>query len=282
LSVRSPRVAGQFYPGDVDSLRTEIESCFTHDLGPGEPPEEPGDTGEVVGIVVPNAGYAYSGPVAACSYSTLYRDRAPDSFVILGPNHQGAGSGVALYPKGAWKTPLGIAQIDEELTGAILDATGIIDMDERAHAYEHSIEVQLPFLQYLYGDVKIAPISMMMQDLETALEVGGDIADAVDATGTDAAVIASTDFSHYVPADTAKKQDRLVIDRIVDMDPEGVYRVVQENRITMCGYGPVIAAIESSSSMGATEGELIRYATSGDVTPMREVVGYGSLAFRMG
>lgn len=279
MSVRTPRVAGQFYAGGKDSLRKQIEESFVHGLGPGEVPETPGDVGDILGIVVPHAGYSYSGMVAAHSYSALYGDRKPDTFVILGPNHQGSGSGVALYSKGAWKTPLGAAKIDEDLTGAITSVTEIIDIDGRAHQYEHSIEVQLPFLQYLYGEIKFAPISMMIQDADTSIEVAEDIVEAIKATSSNAVIIASTDFSHYVRAEVAEEQDREAIDRIVDMDARGLYRLIQDKGISMCGYGPVMTAIESTSRLGAKRGELIKYATSGDVMPMNEVVGYGALAF---
>ncbi len=280
MNVRRPSFAGQFYDGRPESLRSQIEGAFRSELGPGRPPSEPGDSETILGIVVPHAGYIYSGPVAAWSYSTLYKDRRPGSFVILGPNHQGMGSGVAMYAQGAWQTPLGTAQIDADLAKAITKETSMVDVDERAHAYEHSIEVQLPFLQYLFGEVKFVPISMMMQDLDTSLEVGRDICKAIAATGKKSAIVASTDFSHYVAPDVAHEKDHAAIDRILAMDASGLYKVVEERRISMCGFGPVMAAIEATSKLGATKGELLKYATSGDVMPMRDVVGYAALALR--
>lgn len=279
MNVRRPSVAGQFYEGSPESLRDQIRGCLASRLGPGSPPERPGETEKVLGVVVPHAGYAFSGPVAAWSYSALFQDRVPDTFVILGPNHHGIGSGVALFPEGAWETPLGRAQIDEELAKAILRNTSIIDMDTRAHTYEHSIEVQVPFLQYLYGEVRFVPITMMMQDVDTALEVGRDIYQGIAAAGAKAAVIASTDFSHYVPAEVAYENDHIAIERIVAMDPPGLFRIVEERGISMCGYGPVMATMEATTRMGATEAKLLKYATSGDVSPMREVVGYASISF---
>lgn len=279
MDVRRPSVAGQFYSGSAEGLREQIRSCFKSELGPGQPGDKPGNGDDVQGIVVPHAGYIYSGHVAAWSYHRLFRDRAPGSFVILGPNHHGTGSGVSMYPGGSWETPLGKAIIDEDLAGAIARDTGIIDLDRRAHVYEHSIEVQVPFLQYLYGDIKLVPISMMLQDLETSMEVGGDIARAVSKEDGKVAVVASTDFSHYVSQEVAHENDNLAIDRITEMDSPGLYRVVRDRGISMCGYGPVMATIEATLKMGAKRGSLLKYGTSGDVSPMRDVVGYGAISF---
>lgn len=278
MAVRRPSVAGQFYSGSPEGLRGQIEASFESELGPGLPKGDPGSSNKVIGIVVPHAGYVYSGPVAAWSYRCLYLDRSPDSFVIIGPNHHGVGSGVSMYPRGAWETPLGPVDIDQDLVGAIAGVTDIIDLDERAHAYEHSIEVQVPFLQYLYGEVEIVPISMMLQDLETSQEVGRDIARAIVDSGSRPAILASTDFSHYVSKEVAHENDHLAIERITSMDSPGLYRVVRKRDISMCGFGPVMAAIEATREMGAGKGRLLKYATSGDVMPMREVVGYGAIS----
>lgn len=279
MDVRRPCVAGQFYSGSTEGLREQIDSCFRSDMGPGLPGEKPGSGDEVLGIVVPHAGYAYSGHVAAWSYNRLFQCRRPDSFVVLGPNHHGTGSGVSMYPDGSWETPLGGAEIDVDLARDIKRITGIIDPDRRAHTYEHSIEVQVPFLQYLYGDIKLVPISMMMQDLETSLEVGREIARAILDGGERVVIVASTDFSHYVSQDVANENDNLAIERIIEMDPAGLYRVVRDRGISMCGYGPVMATIETTMKMGAGKGRLLKYATSGDVSPMRDVVGYGAISF---
>ena len=279
LEARRPSVAGQFYAGSPETLRDQIRECFESKLGPGLPPEEHGDEGKVLGVVVPHAGYAYSGPVAAWSYRALYEDRRPQTFVILGPNHHGMGSGVSIYPKGAWKTPLGTAVIDEELSAWIVEETKIIDPDTRAHQYEHSIEVQIPFLQYLYGDIRLVAISMMLQDLGSAREVGREIGRVLEAGDGTAVVIASTDFSHYVSPEVAHENDHAVIERIVAMDSPGIYKVVEDRGVSMCGYGPVMAAIEATKALGAKAGRLLKYGTSGDVAPMREVVGYASIAF---
>ncbi len=279
MEARRPTVAGQFYAGSEEALRAQISRCFESDLGPGLPPKEHGNEGKIAGIVVPHAGYAYSGPVAAWSYRALFEDRRPETFVILGPNHHGVGSGISIYPKGAWRTPLGTAMIDEDLSGQIIDETKIMDPDTRAHEYEHSIEVQIPFLQYLYGEVRFVPICMMLQDLGSAQEVGREIGRVLESDGGDVAIIASTDFSHYVSPDVAHENDHAVIERIVAMDSRGLYSVVEGRGVSMCGYGPVMATIEATKAMGVKEGRLLKYGTSGDVMPMREVVGYASISF---
>ena len=279
MEPRRPAVAGQFYEGSAGSLRTQIEECFRSKIGPGSIPTESSGEGRLAGVVVPHAGYVYSGPVAAWSYSALFKDRRPGSFIILGPNHHGIGSGVALYRQGSWRTPLGDVRVNKELAESILKNSDVIDMDETAHAYEHSVEVQLPFIQYLFGDVSFVPITMMLQDEEIAREVGKAIAAAVFETKADVAIVASSDFSHYVPREVAEQNDGRAIERIVSMDISGLYKVIEELGLSMCGYGPVAATIEATSSMGAKRGRLLKYATSGDVVPMREVVGYASIAF---
>jgi AmmeMemoRadiSam system protein B len=232
-----------------------------------------------VGVVVPHAGLVYSGPIAAWSFKALFEDGRPDSFVIIGPNHTGLGSGVSLFPEGSWQTPLGDVPIDEDLAGAILDDTRIIDPDTKGHAYEHSVEVQLPFLQCIFGEFKFVPICMRMQDLGTAREVGQEISRAIRARGQRTVVIASSDFSHYVPANVAQEKDSAAIARILDLDAPGLIRTVDEMMISMCGPGPVAATIEAVAEMGATGAELLKYATSGDIVPMGDVVGYASITF---
>ncbi len=277
--MRRPAVSGQFYAGKRDELRKQIQECFTSKIGPGLPPKTPGSARNVLGLVVPHAGYVYSGPVAAWSYHTLFADGRPDALVILGPNHHGVGSGISLFPEGDWETPLGTASVEAGLAEAILEASSIVDRDTRAHFYEHSIEVQIPFLQYLFGSVNFVPISMMLQDLDTALEVSRDIATAVASYGRKVTIIASTDFSHYVRPEVAQANDHAAIGKIISMDSEGLYRVIEERNISMCGYGPVMVAIEVCSMQGVKQGTLLKYATSGDIMPMKEVVGYACIAF---
>jgi len=219
----------------------------------------------------------YSGAVAANSYYALAADGVPHTCVILGPNHTGMGSGVSIMIEGAWETPLGVSSIDIETARKIQKETEIIDIDESAHRLEHSIEVQLPFLQYVYGvDVKFVPICMMMQDLTTSREVGEALSSAL--AGLNAVVIASSDMTHYESQAAASKKDRLAIESILSLDEESLQRVVESASISMCGYGPVTAAITAVKLLGARNASLLSYRTSGDVTgDTSAVVGYASI-----
>jgi AmmeMemoRadiSam system protein B len=276
LSVRRPYVAGSFYPRDPQRLRSDIEDCFKHAFGPGRLPAKGEKPRSIMALVCPHAGYMYSGPVAAHSYLALSEEKALETAIILCPNHTGLGSVVSLMGEGYWETPLGKLKIDQELSKAIFKASGMIDMDESAHQYEHSIEVQLPFLQYLYGSsVEIVPICMGFQDLETSRNVGEAIADA--AKGRNVIVIASTDMTHQESQESAVRKDRLVLDAIEAMDEERMQEVVRVNRMTMCGYGPVSAALIASKKLNAYKAEILSYHTSGDITGERgAVVGYAS------
>ncbi|MEF8874292.1 MAG: MEMO1 family protein [Candidatus Thermoplasmatota archaeon] len=270
--VRRPAVAGQFYPGTESTLEQKIEECFKHELGPGEIPSEKGNEREIKGLVCPHAGYVYSGPVAAHSYKALAEDGLPETVVILGPNHQGMGAAVSLGDED-YKTPLGTVEIDEELADSL--AGGVIEKDNIAHRREHSIEVQIPFLQYFSDSFKLVPICCNKQDLRSSTKIGEKIREASE--GKDVVVIASTDFSHYVLKENAEKKDKMAIEKILKNDPDGLFQTVQENNISMCGYGPVASMMVGS---GGTEGELLKYATSGDVVNQREVVGYGAISFK--
>jgi len=233
----------------------------------------------VVGLVVPHAGYMASGPVAAHAYNHLAKDGKPDVIVVFGPNHTGHGSALSIMNEGAWRTPLGDVEVDTETANQILSASDIIDVDDRAHVYEHSIELQLPFLQYLYGsEFKFVPICFMMQDLVSSREVGKAVATALK--GKNALVIASSDLTHYEPQERAEKKDKMAVDAALEMDEEGYYRAVEAYGISTCGYGPVIAAITAAKELGAKKAELLSYKTSGDVLGDRSaVVGYASIAF---
>ena len=267
--MRRPSVAGQFYAGDEKSLREQIQQCFTGPLGPGRVPGPGGRKREVLGGIAPHAGYMYSGMVAAHTYARIVEDGLPKTFVMIGPNHTGRGSGIAVTSED-WETPLGIARVDKDLAKEI--RRDLVDEDPEAHRYEHSIEVQLPFVQYFSGDVQFVPICMGFQDLDSAVSVGKTIARAV--RGKDVVVIASTDMSHYVSPMLAKKKDGMALEAIKAMDAEALYEVVRDQDISMCGYGPVIATITACAGGKAT---LLKYANSGDVHPMAQVVGYASV-----
>ncbi len=269
--VRKPAVAGQFYPGSEDKLKSTIKDCFNHDLGPGRLSEKKSDLHELKGLVVPHAGYVYSGPVAAHAYSALYEDGKPDFVILIGPAHSSYSHGNASVADQDFQTPLGIIEVDSEIVEEIVK--GPIAVDNQVHQREHSLEVQLPFLQYIFSDLKIVPILLSSQDLETASKVGKIINDVI--SGTKAVVIASTDFSHYVTREVANERDKSAIANILANDPQGLYDVVRSKNISMCGYGPVASMMYSTMYEDAM---LLKYATSGDVSPMREVVGYAAIA----
>jgi AmmeMemoRadiSam system protein B len=283
LKVRHPAVAGSWYAGTPQALRAQLEGCFTHTLGPGKLPKvaEEG-LRNIVGLVCPHAGYMYSGPVAAHAYYHLAMDGKPDVIVIFSPNHTGRGSALALMNDGVWRTPMGDVEIDAETANQILHESRIIDVDESAHAFEHSIELQLPFLQYLYSSAfKFVPISFLIQDLESSREVGRATAKVL--SSKNALVIASTDMTHYEPQERAERKDKVAISAALKLDDEQYYSAVESYGISTCGYGPVIAAITAAKLLGARRAQLLCYKTSGDVTgDLSAVVGYASISFIKG
>lgn len=279
--IRKPAVAGFFYESDKDSLIERIKWCYLNEYGPGRLPDKIGDKRSIKGLITPHAGYAYSGPVAAHSYLELADDGLPETVVILCPNHTGMGSGLSIMTEGSWLTPLGEMGIDGELAKKLVENYPLLDDDPSAHIKEHSCEVQLPFLQALTSDIRLVPICMMMQDLETARELGEAIALSAGQLERDLVIIASTDFTHYQPHEVAKAQDAKVLDAIASLDEEGMIRQITEHNITMCGYGPVAATITASKVMGADNVKILQYATSGDTGgDYSQVVGYGSVVFR--
>ncbi|UCE95160.1 MAG: AmmeMemoRadiSam system protein B [Candidatus Bathyarchaeota archaeon] len=281
MKVRHPSQAGSFYADNANDLKKQIEISFTHKLGPGKTPIAQKGPRNIVGLICPHAGYAYSGPVAAHSYHRLAADGKPDVIVIFGPNHFGKGSGLAVMTEGAWRTPLGDVQIDEEIAKKILHQSKIIDVDDLAHLHEHSIEVQLPFLQYLYGSaLKFVPISFLMQDFESSCEVGQAVAEVLK--GKNALIIASTDMSHYEPYETVEKKDRKALDALEKLDEREFYSIVESYHITACGYGPVVALTASAKHLGAEKCQVLCYKTSGDITgDFSSVVGYASAIFTL-
>lgn len=276
MSIRRPYVAGTFYPGDAKRLIASIEQCYLHKLGPGKLPSQGVKNRTIKGLVIPHAAYMYSGPVAAYSYLALSEEAAPGTAIILCPNHTGYGTAVSMMGKGAWDTPLGRINIDESLAQTIFKNSDLIDQDNSAHLYEHSIEVQIPFLQHLYKDkIKLVPICMGFQDLETSLEVGKALAKSVK--DKNVIIIASTDLNHQESQQTTDRKDKLVLEAIEAMDENKLQEVVQKNRISMCGYGPVSATLVASKLLGANKAEVLSHHTSGDITgDMGAVVGYAA------
>lgn len=280
MKIRRPSQAGMFYAGNPEDLKKQIEECFLHKFGPGKIPKVAEDgPRKIVGLICPHAGYIYSGPVAANAYYRLAIDGKPETFVVMGPNHMGYGSAIALMNEGVWRTPLGDIEIDYETASKILRVSELIDIDDTAHRYEHSIEVQLPFLQYMYGsEFKFVPIAFLMQDLKTCQEVGKALAEALE--GKSAVIIASTDMTHYEPHEEASRKDRLALSAVEKMNEEEFYSIIESYRISACGYGPVIALIVASKLLGAKKAEILCYKTSGDIVgDYSSVVGYASACF---
>jgi len=276
MRTRRPAVSGMFYAGTARELEEQIEWCYKHELGPGVIPQVNNEgLREIVAIVVPHAGYYYSGPVAAHAYKKLADDGIFDTAVILGPNHTGYGYPVSVWMGAAWDTPLGEVEINKTLAQSLLG--GIIRADETAHIYEHSIEVQLPWLQYLYKNIKIVPITMLVQDIETARTVGKVISQA----DSNLILIASSDFTHYEPHPVAVEKDGSVIEAIVALDEEELYKRCECLNCTMCGYGPVASVLMAAKEMKAKKARLLKYATSGDTSgDFSRVVGYASIVIK--
>ncbi|NJE12631.1 MEMO1 family protein [Thermococcus sp. LS2] len=289
--IRYPAVAGSFYPAD-EELVMMLERFFS-DLG------EPGSERKITAGVAPHAGYVFSGYTASRTYKAIYEDGLPETFVIIGPNHTGFGSPVAVYPEGKWITPLGEVEVDSELARAIVKNSGIADLDELAHKYEHSIEVQLPFIQYIADkagkEIKIVPIDLGLQDEEVAEDLGKAIFEASHELGRDVVVIASTDMMHYgymygyVPfrargedlLGRIKEWDFRVIQKILEFDYKGMFDEIRKMNHTMCGPGGVATAIVFSRLAGAVEAELLHYTTSFEVSrSMDAIVGYASIVIR--
>ncbi len=276
--MRKPAVAGMFYPKEKEKLINQIEECFLSNLGVGKLPERKlSEERRIVGAITPHAGYIYSGYEASYVYYELSKEKKPDTVVILGPNHHGIGSLVAVSVED-WETPLGVVKNDRELSERFYKNCGIIDLSEEAHIYEHSIEVQLPFLQYIYGDLKFVPISLALQDLDVAKEVAECI--VKNSRDRDIIIIASSDFTHYENAKAAKEKDFIAIEKILNMDEKGFLKVVYENDISICGYGPIASVIVASKLLGAKKAKLLKYGNSGDVTgDYSSVVAYASIVF---
>ncbi len=277
-NVRKPVVAGRFYAGNKDSLSNQIENCFKDSHGPGKIPDMKEEDNKIAGLVSPHAGYPYSGPVAAHGYYELAQNKKPDTVIIIGPNHSGIGPGVSVSSSDRWKTPFGEVEIDKQVRTNIVDNTELAELDESAHSREHSIEVQLPFLQYLFeNDLTIVPICMKNQNLETSKKVGQSIGESIN---KNTLIIASTDLTHYEDQKTAEEKDKKAIEKMKKLDWKGINKLASEKNMSVCGYGPVSAAILASEKIGSERGKLFKYATSGDTAgPSNEVVGYCSLGF---
>jgi len=267
--IRQPVFAGQFYPANPTDLRVEVERML------GTAAVSPPEGRPVLALIAPHAGYVYSGRVAGATYAAA---DLPRTLVILCPNHTGLGSPLALMDEGCWETPLGRVGIDATLAGRILEQVAGASVDERAHRREHALEVQLPFLQVKLGEFSMVPICVGTERLDLLVETGHGIARAIEAHDAPAAIVVSSDMSHYIPAEEARVKDRIAIERITALDPEGLHRVVREHDISMCGCAPAVAGLVAALDGGATSARLVDYANSGETSgDDARVVGYAGL-----
>jgi AmmeMemoRadiSam system protein B len=268
MTKRAPAVAGQFYYGTRERLLDQVGQYIV-----GDAPKE-----DVIGVIVPHAGLIYSGPVAGAVYSSI---RFPKTFVLLGPNHTGLGSPISLSDDNEWETPLGILEVDKKLAAKIIQNDPGVTRDDRAHLFEHSLEVQLPFISYFSKDAKIVPIALLSASVGDCIELGRAIARAVKTVDYPVVIAASSDMSHYVSEKAARQKDQKAIDRVLAVDPEGLYETVVRERISMCGYMPATAMLSAARELGANSARLVKYATSGDVSgDYDSVVGYAGIVVR--
>jgi len=265
--IRLPAVAGRFYPAKADELSRQVMSLTNA--------AEPAQRIRAKGCLVPHAGYMYSGHVAGAVYSRL---ELPRRYIILGPRHYPQGEELAILSEGAWQTPLGEARVDSVLASELKRACPLLREDSVAHRAEHSLEVQLPFLQMLVGDFRFVPIALgtiRFQDLD---QLGRAIADVLAAQPEEVLVVASSDMNHYEDDRITRVKDRKALDKVLALDPRGLHDTVRREGISMCGFGPAVSMLTAVRQLGAARAELLRYATSGDITGDRdEVVGYAGV-----
>ncbi len=270
-AVRQPAVAGRFYPANAQHLRAEVET-YTTTRAPA--PAE--SRIRALGCVVPHAGYMYSGHVAGAVYRHL---ELPRRYVILCPNHTGVGEPLAVMSEGSWQTPLGNVAIDGELATDLKSQMPLLSEDAVAHRFEHALEVQLPFLQVLAPGFQFVPITVGTSNFEVLSALGVVIGNALAKLQEPVLVIASSDMNHYESDEVTRVKDRRAIDQLLALAPRGLYDVVHEGNISMCGYGPAVVMLTAARKLSATQAELIRYATSGDISGDNDmVVGYAGIA----
>lgn len=268
-TLRHPAVAGRFYPARADTLTREVDQHLGPEISKSEKAEG------AIGCVVPHAGYMYSGHVAGAVYRKLPTRR---SYIILCPNHTGRGAPLAMMSDGEWLTPLGPAPIDSELAHAVRQACHLVMEDAAAHEHEHSLEVQLPFLQRAAGKFTFVPIAIGVGGYPALESLGHAVAEVLKKAQKPLLIIASSDMNHYEPDNITRIKDRKAIDKILALDPRGLYDVLRREDISMCGYGPTIAMLTAAQDLGARQAELVKYATSADTSGDRSaVVGYAGI-----
>jgi len=267
INLRKPVVAGQFYPASPVELRNQIETFI----------EKKAKKVNVITCMLPHAGFVYSGRVAA---QTLSHVNIKDRIILLGPNHTGYGPPFSIMTEGIWQTPLGEIKIDSSLAKGILQNSKYLKADTAAHSYEHSLEVELPFLQYFKTDFQIVPISFSSDNLQELKATGEEIAGVLKETGRLETVmlLASSDMTHYESQEEAQEKDKEAIQAILELNEEKLMQKIRRMNISMCGYAPVIVSLAAAKLLGAKTAKLISYQTSGDVTGDKaSVVGYAGI-----
>lgn len=273
MTRRPPAVSGSFYEGSADRLRAQLERCFA-----ANPPAA--EKLKAIGGIVPHAGLMYSGHVAAAFYG---RVELQARLIILCPNHTGLGAPAAINREGTWFTPLGDLEIDTELADAIMAGAPGLEVDDRAHLREHSLEVQLPFIQYLNPATRFVPICLGVPDFALCQQIGLAIAAAVKSSGGSASVglLSSSDLNHYKDQQTTLRKDQMAIDAMLELDARKLWETVLREDISMCGFIPTTATLIATQVLGASSAELLKHATSGDINrDYSAVVGYASIVIR--
>ena len=278
--IRRAAVAGSFYPAEADELGRLIDECFkSSPLGPrGDKSPSP----SLIGGLVPHAGYIYSGPCAAHFYALL--DNSIRRVILLGVNHQARGHRAALSPADFWQTPLGPVSIDQELNHLLEDEVNFLRQDEAAHAREHSIEVQLPFLQCVLGDFSLVPISLAHISIEECIELGTAVADFLRnnrQSGARTIIMASSDLSHYLSPKKTDELDGIALEQVRALNARALIAAAERENITMCGLLPTAALLFAANRLDVKQACLLKHCHSGDITPMRKVVGYASVALEL-
>jgi MEMO1 family protein len=268
MIIRPPAVAGMFYESSPERLRAQVDACFDAN--------EPAETKTpFIGAVVPHAGLMYSGHVAAAFYALA---ELPKRFIILCPNHTGAGHFAAINREGVWRMPFGDVAIDTPLADALMAKTKLLAEDSRAHAREHSLEVQLPFLQQLVGEFTFVPICLGAHRYDVAEEIGRAIADVIKEAPEPVGILASSDLNHYEDQKETLRKDSIAINAVLQREPRELWRVVDEYDVSMCGFIPTTTMLIAANALGASRAKVIKHATSGDISGDYErVVGYASV-----
>lgn len=261
FGTRMPAVAGRFYPGDARTLARDVASYLETDAKPAP----------ALGVMAPHAGYMYSGAVAGAAYAEVI---VPKTAIVMCPNHTGMGTRRSLWPSGSWKIPGGELKVDETLAETLRELAGL-EPDALAHQHEHALEVQLPFLFARNKDVSIVPVCLSSLSVRDCLKIGEGMAKAIGAQRADVLLVASTDMSHYISAAEARRLDHLALDKVLALDPEGLYETVESNDISMCGYLPTTVMLAAVKALGAKKARLVRYGNSGEASgDFDRVVGY--------